>query len=114
MLTKRPHAPKGQSPFAGPFQIVKVLGRYSYQLSDGQKWNIRLLKRYLVPTADWTKFAPILQMPEMVEPFDNRGTDHSEAEDIAGRRYPDRERLPPDRYSPEDWRTGPSKKGRRN
>ncbi len=54
--------------------------------------------------ADWTEFAPILQMPEMVELLlDNRGIDSSEAEDITGRHYPDHERLPPDRYSPEDW-----------
>ncbi len=74
-----------------------------------------------MPTTDWTELAHILQMPEMVEPLlDNQGIDGPETEgargleDIVGWHYPDHERLPPDRYSPDDWQTGPSKRGRRN
>ncbi len=102
----------------GPFHIVKVLGRYSYQLSDGQKWNVQLLKLYLPPATAWADFLPVAQMPEAIKPLpDEQITDGDiqGPEDIVGRRYPDCERLPPDRYSPEDWRTAPSKKkGRRN
>ncbi len=44
ILTQRLQTPKGHSPFAGPFKVVKVVGRYSYILSDGQKWNTEWLK----------------------------------------------------------------------
>ncbi len=35
--------------------MVKVLGRYSYLLSDGQKWNMWLLKCYLPPSTTLTE-----------------------------------------------------------
>ncbi len=108
----------------GPFRIVKVLGCYSYWLSDGQMWNIQLLKPYLPPATTWAEFLPVALMPEVTKLLPNEqnadedcsGTeDIPGPEDTVGRRYPDCERLPPDRYSPEDWRVAPSKKrGRRN
>ncbi len=33
----------------------KVVGHYSYMLSDGQKWNLQLLKHYLPPAVTWTE-----------------------------------------------------------
>ncbi len=34
---------------------MRVLGRYTYLLSNGQKWNSRLLKCYEQPVATWTE-----------------------------------------------------------
>ncbi len=36
--------PKGFSPYSGPYNVIEVLGRYSFQLSDGQKWSMRAMK----------------------------------------------------------------------
>ncbi len=58
VLTKQPQTPKGCSPYAGPYQVIKVVGRYTYRLSDGQKWNCCHLKRYLPNLAEWTELAP--------------------------------------------------------
>ncbi len=41
--------PKGRSPYAGPFWAVEVIGWCTYLLSDGQKWNVCQLKRFLPP-----------------------------------------------------------------
>ncbi len=60
MLTKWPQTPKGRSPYAGPFLIIEVLGRYSYQLSDGQKWNSRHLIHSLPNPTEWTKLSPLV------------------------------------------------------
>ncbi len=60
--------------FMGPFHIVKVPRRYSYQLMDGQKWNVWLLKHYLIPTTNWAKFLPVVQMPEAVNHARMNGT----------------------------------------
>ncbi|MCP3667901.1 MAG: transposase family protein [Gammaproteobacteria bacterium] len=43
---------KGMSPLSQPLRVVKVLGRYSFLLADGQKWNARRLSRYYLPM-DW-------------------------------------------------------------
>ncbi len=67
VLTKRLQTLKGQSPFVGPFHVVKVVSCYSYQLSDGQKWNIRLLKLYLPPATTWAELLPVTQMPGVTE-----------------------------------------------
>ncbi len=32
-----------------------MLGCYSYLLSDGQKWNMQLLKHYVPPSTTWTE-----------------------------------------------------------
>ncbi len=53
VLTRRLQTLKGHSPYAGPFRVIKVLGRYSYQLSDGQKWNTWVLMHYLPPSTTW-------------------------------------------------------------
>ncbi len=49
VLTRHPQTPKGCSPYAGPFRVVEVVGRYTYLLSDGQKWNVQRLKCFLPP-----------------------------------------------------------------
>ena len=41
---------KGQSPWSRPLNVVQVLERYSYRLSDGNKWNARRIKPWYSPT----------------------------------------------------------------
>ncbi len=85
--------------------MVKVVGRYSYILSDGQKWNTRLLKRYQPPVATWTELLGPLTLPDAVVHQDGReDTVDTQKEAHEGRRYPTRDRRPPDRYTPEDFR----------
>ncbi|MCP3661043.1 MAG: hypothetical protein GY696_00880 [Gammaproteobacteria bacterium] len=43
---------KGQSPFAGPYRIIQVLGRWTFRLSDMNVWNCRRLSRYQ-PSVEW-------------------------------------------------------------
>ncbi len=77
----------------------------SYQ-SDGQKWNLWLLKCYMPPTATWTELVG-LSPPTIQGDEDNLEDTHSQGEDIPreeGHRYMDRDRHPPDRFSPEDFR----------
>ncbi|MCP4548399.1 MAG: transposase family protein, partial [bacterium] len=105
VLTRRPQTLKGHSPYAGPFRVVKVVGRYSYILSDGQKWNTRLLKRYQPPVATWTELLGPLTLPDAVVHQDGReDMDDTQKEGHEGHRYPTRDRRPPDRYTPEDFR----------
>ncbi len=53
VLARRPYTPKGQSPFRNPMKVEKALGRYTYILSDGQKWSARHLKRYNDQHQQW-------------------------------------------------------------
>ncbi len=55
VLMQRPQTLKGHSPFVGPFWVNKVLGRYTYLLSNGQKWNLRLLKCFMPPAVTWSE-----------------------------------------------------------
>ncbi len=114
-----------------------MLGRHLYILSDGQKWNTRLLKRYVAPTT-WSELVSAMSLPVPGNPeMDTEGsrgagnedlegnretqmrdTDDAPAaevqrdgamherdhEAILGRRYPDQECMPPDCYSPVDFR----------
>ncbi|MCP4545751.1 MAG: transposase family protein, partial [bacterium] len=117
VLTRRPQTLKGRSPFAGPFRVTKVLGRFTYQLSDGQKWNSRLLKRFVPPATTWSEILgappPIHEDAAGTEEL-IKGPDQLDAVQEP-RRYPEREREPPDRYVPEDFRRDrpPQKKGGR-
>ncbi len=85
--------------------MVKVIGRYSYILSDGQKWNTQLLKRYQPPVATWTELLgpPILPDAEVNQEGCKDAVD-TQNEGHEGCRYPTRDRHPPDRYAPEDFR----------
>ncbi len=126
VLTRCPQTPKGQTPFAGPFKVVKVVGRYSCILSDGQKWNTCLLKCY-TPHTTWTDIlaSPPLLTKGVLEPqgHEGGGESGSDGEDqvIQERtvhtphKHPDRERRPPDRFSPEDYRRDivPKKRGKK-
>ncbi len=58
VLMKQPQTPKGQR--AGPFRVIEIVSRYTYRLSDGQKWNCCHLKRYLPSPVEWTELAPQL------------------------------------------------------
>ncbi|GFN84809.1 integrase core domain protein [Plakobranchus ocellatus] len=51
VLARRPQVLKGQSPWSKPLTVLKVLGNWTYQLSGGQRWNARKLRRYLEPEA---------------------------------------------------------------
>ncbi|MCP3662496.1 MAG: hypothetical protein GY696_08385 [Gammaproteobacteria bacterium] len=46
VLTKKPHAAIGSSPYSEPKTVERVLGRYTFLLSDGRVWNARKLKPY--------------------------------------------------------------------
>ncbi len=37
---------KGQPPFSPPKQVIKVLGKWKYRLSDGSTWNARQIIRF--------------------------------------------------------------------
>ncbi len=47
VLIKAGLVPKGTSPYRGPYTIVRVLGRYTFILSDGQCWSARHMKRWI-------------------------------------------------------------------
>ena len=47
---KLPHVLKGQSPYSEPREVKKVLGFWTYELSDGKTWNARRLKRHHPPS----------------------------------------------------------------
>ncbi len=104
MLTHWPQTPKGHSPYAGPLQVVKVVGRYSYLLLDGQKWNLRLLKCYVPPTATWTELLG-LPLPEAADNQDTKVVDVRQEQGVVDGRhhYPTRDRQLPDHYMPGDF-----------
>ncbi len=52
ILVKAGQVPKGSSLYRGPYEVIEVLGRYSFQLSDGQKWSARAMKRWIDPTSN--------------------------------------------------------------
>jgi hypothetical protein len=54
VLTKRPQPRKGQSPYTAPMTVEKVLSHYTYQLSDGQVWNARKMRRFYPPLPEPT------------------------------------------------------------
>ncbi|GFO29344.1 integrase core domain protein [Plakobranchus ocellatus] len=62
VLARRPQVLKGQSPWNKPLTVLEVLGNWTYQLSDRQKWNARKLRRYLEPEA------PLLHHHETTAP----------------------------------------------
>ncbi len=101
VLTHRPQTPKGQTPYAGLFCIMKVLGCYSYLLLDGQKWNLHLLKRFMPPQTTWTELInlpPIAEGTEVTEEIPEQIVDiDQEVQAEAAQtphHYPTRERLP--------------------
>ncbi len=82
VLTKRPQAAKGHSPYMGLFRVVTILGCFTYLLSDGQKWNVCQLKRFLpsvtLPECDpglgqLTQWSPNTQHSEAMEEWASHG-----------------------------------------
>lgn len=63
VLARRPQVLKGQSPWTRPLTIVKVLGNWTYQLSDGQIWNARKLRRFLDENIQWNNTTNKKQLP---------------------------------------------------
>ncbi len=47
MLIKAGPVPKGTSPYRGPYTIIRVLGRYTFILSDGQRSSAHRMKRWI-------------------------------------------------------------------
>lgn len=87
---KRPHTTvlKGQSPWSEPLQIVQVIGRWCYKLSDGQVWNARRLSRY--------RPEPTLESIEEEFFSENRiSVPHMQPRSQRIRRAPDRYSPPP-------------------
>ncbi len=41
--------PKGTSPYKDPLKVDKVLGQYTFMLSNGQRWSACHMKRWLEP-----------------------------------------------------------------
>ncbi len=108
---------------------MEVLRRYSYTLSDGQKWNVRCLKHYLPPTTTWMEILggtadPVsLNAGERETPEEDRamreddtqeGTPEPQPEgsQCEERCYPERVFMPPERYIPDEFR--PKKKRGKN
>ncbi len=52
MLVKAGPVPKGSSPYRGLYIVTKVLGRYMFHLSDGQRWSACTMKRWYYPDED--------------------------------------------------------------
>ncbi len=110
--------PKGRSPYAGPFRVTEVLGRYTYHLSEGQKWNAQRLKCFLPSPVEWTVLShPVHVQPQggvgglEMEDAGKRGAEHEVKEvawpepDVlmpgpAEPRYPAWDRQAPDRFVP--------------
>ncbi len=103
VLAKRPHCPKGQSPYSGPLTVTEVLDRYSFKLSDGQKWSARCLKEYYAPEGQWMGFEdPLVQQGADI-PEDRRVVAAPrEARNAAllRRSAPANFGMPPDWYNP--------------
>ncbi len=52
ILVKAGQVPKGSSLYRGPYKVIKILGRYSFRLSDGQKWSTRAMKWWIDPMSN--------------------------------------------------------------
>ncbi len=55
--------PKGISPYKGPLKVEKVLGHYTFHLSDGQRWSARHMKQWYEPPQA-TYLEPMVIEPE--------------------------------------------------
>ncbi len=73
------------SPYKGPLKVEKVLGHYTFQLSNGQRWSVTHMKRlYKPPPATYLE-------PAVLEPEEPRVLRKSSCVNI---------RVPPPRYKP--------------
>ncbi len=70
VLVKRPgpgHL-QGRSQWSGPFQVLDVLGNWTYHLSDGWNWNARRMHRYLPLEDQWVMVEARRPPPEREVP----------------------------------------------
>ncbi len=90
VLVRAGPVPKGRSPYRGPLKVVRVLGRYTFELSDGQKWSARQMKRWIDLSAEVPLEMPGIEQepPRIAE----RGPQRKTTRGTAGK--------PPDRYTP--------------
>ncbi len=49
ILVRTGPVPKGMSPYKGPLKVEKVLGHYTFWLSNGQCWSARRMKHWYEP-----------------------------------------------------------------
>ena len=60
---KLPHVLKGQSPYSEPREVRKVLGYWTYELSDGKVWNARRLKRLARQEPEDEDVGTVIEIP---------------------------------------------------
>ncbi len=69
---------KGQSPKSKPVRIVSQIGRWNFQLSDGQIWNARALSKYrparhknrrrqIIKDEFYDDFPEIIEIPQEID-----------------------------------------------
>ncbi|MCP4542583.1 MAG: hypothetical protein GY832_36135 [Chloroflexi bacterium] len=90
VLVRAGPVPKGRSPYCGLLKVVRVLGRYTFELSDGQKWSTRQMKRWIDLSAEVPLEPPVTEWepPRIIE----RELQRKMTRDTAGK--------PPNRYTP--------------
>ncbi len=99
VLVKAGPVPKGTSPYRGPYTVEKVLGRYTFVLSDGQRWSARRMKRWyyepLLQTSG-VEYEGSVQGPPVVNERQAEGQQmpRRTTRDTAGKR-PERYGFPP-------------------
>ena len=87
--TRAPQMDKGLPAYKGPKVVKEVLGRYTFLLSDGQKWNSRKLR-------SWPEGYPAFVPHKVLMPG---GVERPrEATEVVAR--PQRQKKPPDWYDP--------------
>ncbi len=82
--------PKGRSPYRGPLKVIRVLGQYTFELSDGQKWSAWQMKRWIDLSADTSLEPPTIVQEQARDA--GRELMQKMTRDTAGK--------PPDRYKP--------------
>ncbi|MCP4342640.1 MAG: hypothetical protein GY799_28100 [Desulfobulbaceae bacterium] len=93
---------KGQTPRRPPLQIIKMIGRFTFGLSDGMKWNIRKLKRLnSMPVQLYEDIHVTDSIPDEVDEAKNPPEAAPPSEDRISQRLRPRENIrPAPRYSP--------------
>ena len=87
--TRAPQMDKGLPAYKGPKVVKEVLGRYTFLLSDGQKWNSRKLR-------SWPEGYPAFVPHKVMMPG---GVERPREATVVTER-PQRQRKPPDWYDP--------------
>ncbi len=72
VLVQAGPVPKGRLPYHGLLMVTHVLGRYTFELSDGQQWCTRWMKHWYNDPALLTTLEPMdepLQVPMQEVPL---------------------------------------------